>query len=190
MLGFIFHKPSHRYIEPQQVRTLLEESQNFMRPPNGEKRPDLVGVFVNKDADYINEVADLIGLQFVQLHGNETPDFCQSIRRPIIKALPLHDESDLERTKHYRDVAWRMLLDTPTSDWGGSGKIHDWELSRVAAQSLPIILSGGLTPENVTAAIRQVGPWGVDVSSGVETGKVKDREKIRAFIERVRMIQK
>ena len=187
MLGFIFHKPSHRYIEPQQVRTILAESQSFMQPPNGEKRPDLVGVFVNKDADYINEVADQIGLQFVQLHGNETPDFYQHIRRPVIQAFPLHDQTDLERIKPHCNNAWRILLDTPTPAWGGSGKTHDWELAHVTAQSLPIILAGGLTPENVRAAIQQVGPWGVDVSSGVETNKVKDTRKIRAFIERVRL---
>jgi indole-3-glycerol phosphate synthase / phosphoribosylanthranilate isomerase len=187
MLGFIFHEPSHRYIEPQQVRTILAECQYFMQPPNGEKRPDLVGVFVNTDADYINEVADQIGLQFVQLHGNETPDFCQRIRRPVIKALSLHNRTDLERIKPYREVAWRILLDTPTPDWGGSGQTHDWELARMAAQSQPIILAGGLTPENVRAAIQQVGPWGVDVSSGVETNRVKDVQKIRGFVEQARM---
>jgi indole-3-glycerol phosphate synthase/phosphoribosylanthranilate isomerase/anthranilate synthase/indole-3-glycerol phosphate synthase/phosphoribosylanthranilate isomerase len=188
MLGFIFHEPSHRYIKPQQVRTILAESQSFIQPPNGEKRPDLVGVFVNKDADYINEVAELVGLQFVQLHGNETPAFCQRIHRPIIKAFPLHDRTDLERIHQYRNVVWRILLDTPTPDWGGSGKTHNWELARVAAQELPIILSGGLTPENVAAAIQQVGPWGVDVSSGVETDRVKDVRKIGAFVERVRQM--
>src|SRR5215472_3483012 len=93
MLGFIFHAPSHRYIEPQQVCTILAGSQSFMQPPNGEKRPDLVGVFVNKDADYINEVADQIGLQFVQVHGHQTPDFYQRIRRPIIQAFPLYDQT-------------------------------------------------------------------------------------------------
>jgi phosphoribosylanthranilate isomerase len=190
MLGFIFHEPSHRYIEPQQVRTILAESQSFMQPPNGEKRPDLVGVFVNKEANYINEVADQIGLQFVQLHGNETPAFCQRIRRPVIKAFPLHNQTDLERIKPYRELAWRILLDTPTPNWGGSGKTHNWELARLAAQNQPIILSGGLTPENVTAAIQQVNPWGVDVSSGVETDKVKDGRKIRTFVERARLAQK
>jgi indole-3-glycerol phosphate synthase/phosphoribosylanthranilate isomerase/anthranilate synthase/indole-3-glycerol phosphate synthase/phosphoribosylanthranilate isomerase len=190
MLGFIFHEPSHRYIEPRQVRKILAESQCFMQPPNGEKRPDLVGVFVNKDADYINEVADQIGLQFVQLHGNQAPDFYQHIRRPIIQAFPLDDQTDLEHIKSYRDKVWRILLDTPTPDWGGSGKTHNWELAHVVAQSQPIILAGGLTPENVSAAIEQVNPWGVDVSSGVETNKVKDMQKIRAFIERVRLTQK
>lgn len=75
MLGLIFHEPSHRFIVPEQARQILSESLSFQKPPNGEKRPDLVGVFVNKEADYINEVADLVGLQFVQLHGNETPEF-------------------------------------------------------------------------------------------------------------------
>ena len=82
------------------------------------------------------------------------------------------------------------MLDTPTLDWGGCGKTHDWDLACVAAQSLPIILAGGLTPENVRAAIEQVDPWGVDVSSGVETDKVKDTRKIKTFIEQVRLMQK
>jgi indole-3-glycerol phosphate synthase/phosphoribosylanthranilate isomerase/anthranilate synthase/indole-3-glycerol phosphate synthase/phosphoribosylanthranilate isomerase len=187
MLGFIFHEPSHRYIEPQQVRKILAESQSFTQPPHGEKRPDLVGVFVNKDADYINEVADQIGLQFVQLHGHQRSDFYQRIRQPIIQAFPLHDQTDLEHIQAYRDNSWRILLDTPTPDWGGSGKTHDWELAHIVAQSQPIILAGGLTPENVRSAIQQVNPWGVDVSSGVETNKVKDTQKIRAFIKQVRL---
>jgi indole-3-glycerol phosphate synthase/phosphoribosylanthranilate isomerase/anthranilate synthase/indole-3-glycerol phosphate synthase/phosphoribosylanthranilate isomerase len=186
MLGFIFHEPSHRYIEPQQLCTILAASQSLQQPPNGAKRPDLVGVFVNKEADYINEVADQVGLQFVQLHGNETPDLCQCIRRPVIKALSLHDQTDLERIKQYQGTAWRILLDTPTPDWGGSGKTHNWELAQIAAQRQPIILSGGLTPENVPAAIQQVHPWGVDVSSGVETHKTKDTQKIQNFIQQVR----
>src|SRR5262249_35898826 len=119
----------------------------------------------------------------------ETPEFCQQIHRPVIKALQMHDETELERIEQYREVAWRILLDTPTPNWGGSGKTHNWELARMAAQRLPIILSGGLTSENVGAAIRQVGPWGVDVSSGVETNKVKDVRKIQQFVGQVRQIQ-
>jgi indole-3-glycerol phosphate synthase / phosphoribosylanthranilate isomerase len=190
MLGFIFHEPSHRYIEPQKLCTILAESQSFQQPPDGAKRPDLVGVFVHKEANYINEVADQVGLQFVQLHGNETPDFCQLIHRPVIKALSINNQADVEFVDQYRDVAWRILLDTPTPDWGGSGKTHNWELAHMIAHKQPIILSGGLTPENVPAAIQQVHPWGVDVSSGVEIDKVKNTQKIQAFIESVRMTQR
>jgi indole-3-glycerol phosphate synthase / phosphoribosylanthranilate isomerase len=177
MLGFIFHEPSHRFIDPQQVRSILQAS---------EYHPDLVGVFVNKEVDYINEVAEQVGLQYVQLHGTETPEFCQQIKRPVIKALQVRSKADLEQIKSYQSVVWRLLLDTPTPNWGGSGQTHDWDLARSASQTHRILLAGGLTVENVAAAIRHVRPWGVDVSSGVETDRQKDGEKIRGFIQRVR----
>lgn len=186
MLGFIFHEPSHRYVKPEQVQTLLAASEHYQHPPKGQARPDLVGVFVNKDADFINDVAEQAGLHFVQLHGTETPEFCQQIKKPVIKALHLRESADLIRLRDYQDVAWRLLLDTPTPEWGGTGVTHDWELARSAAQMQRIILAGGLTVENVAQAITSVQPWGVDVSSGVETQKQKDPARIRAFIEQVR----
>jgi len=187
MLGFIFHEPSHRFIEPQQIRSVLDASASFMQPPTGQCKPDLVGVFVNKEVDYINDVVEQVGLQYVQLHGTETPEFCQQIKRPVIKALQVHNTADLQQIKSYQSVAWRLLLDTPTPDWGGSGQTYDWELARLASQTHRILLAGGLTVENVAAAIRQVHPWGVDVSSGIETDRQKDSEKIRAFIKQVRI---
>jgi phosphoribosylanthranilate isomerase len=125
-------------------------------------------------------------LQFVQLHGDEPPQFCHSIHRPVIKALSLNNQDDIHRVKDYNETSWRILLDTPTAQWGGTGQTSDWMLAQSVAQAHPILLAGGLTPENVNQAIRQVQPWGVDVSSGVETNKVKDVEKIRAFINNVR----
>jgi len=86
----------------------------------------------------------------------------------------------------YGETSWRILLDTPTAKWGGTGETHDWDLARSVAQQTPILLAGGLTPENVAGAIQQVRPWGVDVSSGVETNGVKDAEKMRAFVEQAR----
>ena len=86
----------------------------------------------------------------------------------------------------YRETAWRILLDTPSDAWGGTGATHDWSLARSVAQDTPIMLAGGLTPQNVAEAISQVRPWGVDVSSGVETNKDKDVTKIQAFIQQVR----
>jgi len=148
--------------------------------------PDIVGVFVNKDAAFINEIAQQVGLHIVQLHGEETPEFCHSITRPVIKALHLQDMTDIGRIRAYREVAWRILLDTPAPGWGGSGITHDWTLAHAAAQEAPILLAGGLTPENVAEAIQQAYPWGVDVSSGVETNGHKDTSKIRAFIKNVR----
>jgi indole-3-glycerol phosphate synthase/phosphoribosylanthranilate isomerase/anthranilate synthase/indole-3-glycerol phosphate synthase/phosphoribosylanthranilate isomerase len=186
MLGFIFYKPSHRYIAPRDVPSLLAACERFVHPPAKTSAPDLVGVFVNEDVEFINETAEEAGVQFVQLHGDETPEFCQRIHRPVIKALSISSTADLERLKAYQQVAWRLLLDTPTPQWGGTGNTHDWELARLAAKETQIVLAGGLTPDNVSAAIQQIHPWGVDVSSGVETDKQKDPDKIRTFIQAVR----
>jgi phosphoribosylanthranilate isomerase len=186
MLGFIFYEPSHRYIQPQQVQAVLQASERFAAPSKGQATPDIVGVFVNKDADFINDVVEQVGLHFVQLHGTELPELCQKIKRPVIKALHLRGEDDLRQVQAYKDITWRLLLDTPTPAWGGTGATHDWELACTAAQETPILLAGGLTLENVAEALQQVHPWGVDVSSGVETNKQKDVGKIRAFVEEVR----
>ncbi len=190
MLGFIFYEPSHRYIPPSQVRSLLEASLSFMQPPTGCVQPDLVGVFVNKDTAYVNDTLEQAGLHFAQLHGDETPAFCQTVQRPVIKALQVHTEEDLHRILPYQHTTWRILLDTPTLGWGGSGETNDWELARLAARTTRIFLAGGLTTENVAQAIQQVHPWGLDVSSGVETNRQKDSGKIRAFIEQVRQSER
>jgi indole-3-glycerol phosphate synthase / phosphoribosylanthranilate isomerase len=180
MLGLIFYEPSHRYIAPREARVLVETIQQK------HTTADFVGVFVNCSADFINDTSEQVGLQFVQLHGDEPPEFCHSIHRPVIKALSLKDRDDINRVQAYHETSWRILLDTPTAHWGGTGQTSDWILARSVAQAVPILLAGGLTPENVNEAIRQVQPWGVDVSSGVETNRVKDVEKIRMFIDNVR----
>jgi len=184
MLGFVFYEPSHRYLEPQGVQALWASPIN--REPTEQRLPDLVGVFVNKDAGFINDVAEQVGLHFVQLHGHESPEFCQQIKRPVLKALHLHTHADKSMIKAYQETTWRILLDTPTPAWGGTGVTHDWSLAHSVATEIPIMLAGGLTPENVAEAISQVHPWGIDVSSGVETNKHKDVTKIRTFIENVR----
>jgi indole-3-glycerol phosphate synthase/phosphoribosylanthranilate isomerase len=187
MLGLMFYQPSSRSISPDQARELLTESSFFSASSSGKTTlPDLVGVFVNADADYINKVIDLVGLQFVQLHGTEAPEFCECIKRPVIKALHIHNGEVQPAVIAYQHVVWRILLDTATPNWGGSGETHDWCLARNIAQATPIILAGGLNPDNVAQAICQVHPWGVDVSSGVETNKQKDVQKIRQFVENVR----
>ncbi|HEY7418157.1 MAG TPA: phosphoribosylanthranilate isomerase, partial [Ktedonobacteraceae bacterium] len=186
MLGFMFYTPSHRYVTPQEVANLLEQCEKIAHPPSGQAAPDLVGVFVNEDAAAINDIVKLAGLQFAQLHGDETPEFCQRIQAPVIKALRLSSPADLSQVKAYQSVAWRILLDTPTKQWGGSGQVHDWNLAQQVAHETPTLLAGGLTPQNVDEAIRNVHPWGVDVSSGVETEKEKDPAKIYAFVQAAR----
>ncbi|GHO45558.1 bifunctional indole-3-glycerol-phosphate synthase TrpC/phosphoribosylanthranilate isomerase TrpF [Ktedonospora formicarum] len=186
LLGFIFYPPSHRYIRPEQVRKAVEASGYYERTTAS---PDLVGVFVNEKADFINEAAEEAGLHYVQLHGDESLEFCQHIKRPVIKALSVRTSEDLARLQEYRAVVWRLLLDTPTPQRGGSGVTSDWELARQAARELRIFLAGGLNAENVGEAIERVRPWGLDVSSGVESDKHKDPEKIRRFLRSVREIQ-
>ena len=183
MLGLIFYEPSHRYIAPAKVQEVLQQTRYATPQEDGQSLPDLVGVFVNKDASYINDVVEQAGLHFVQLHGTEPPKFTQEIHRPVVKALQLRSIEDRSLVEAHRATSWRILLDTPTTAWGGTGETHDWDLARSIAQNTPIILAGGLTPENVQAAITHVQPWGVDVSSGVETQKEKDITKIQRFIE-------
>lgn len=180
LFGLVFYKPSHRYVTPRQARDLVQA------PGAARAQAEAVGLFVNEEADFVNETALLAGLDVVQLHGNETPDFCHRIQRPVIKAIHMHDASDLGKLQAYRETTWRLLLDTPTPGWGGSGTSHDWSLAHKAAREQLVFLAGGLDAMNVNVAIQQVRPWGVDVSSGVETNKVKDRHKIQAFIEQVR----
>jgi indole-3-glycerol phosphate synthase/phosphoribosylanthranilate isomerase len=186
MLGLVFYEPSHRYIQPQQVLPMLRASESFAHPNRGQPTPDLVGLFVNKDADFTNDVAEEVGLHFVQLHGIETPELFQQINRPVIKAVHLHSEADLDLVRLYKDLVWRLLLDTPSQGWGGAGVTHDWQIAQMAARMSHILLAGGLTAENIATAIQQVQPWGVDVSSGVETNKQKDTVKMQAFIQAVR----
>lgn len=180
-IGLMFYIQSSRYIQPHAAKELLKIYED------GQLSPDRVGIFVNEEADYINDVAEHIGLHFVQLHGDESPEFCTRMHRPVIKALRLNEKSDAHLTETYSQTTWRILLDTPTVKWGGTGETHDWVLARSIAQQTPIFLAGGLTPENVGEAIQQVHPWGVDVSSGVETNGKKDIKKIRSFVENARI---
>jgi indole-3-glycerol phosphate synthase / phosphoribosylanthranilate isomerase len=182
LFGLVFYEPSHRYVTPQHARELVQSI--------GESHTQIeaVGLFVNQVADYINEVAEQIGLDIVQLHGNESPEFCQLIQFPVIKALHMNDEADPGKLQAYRSTTWRLLLDTPTPGWGGSGVTHDWGLAATAAQQQRIMLAGGLHPANVAEAIARVHPWGVDVSSGVETNRIKDEAKIRAFLTQARTV--
>lgn len=184
LFGLVFYEPSHRYVTPRQARDLVHTLEGTRA------QVEAVGLFVNKEVGFINEVAERVGLDVVQLHGHETPEFCQQITRPVLKAIHMREVSDLGKLAAYRESTWRLLLDTPTPGWGGSGETHDWSLARQAAQQQNILLAGGLHPDNVAEAIAQVQPWGVDVSSGVETNKVKDEEKMRAFVQQARSAER
>ena len=179
-LGFMFYEPSVRDISPATAREII-----FQLPPRISK----VGVFVDAPAEIIRHIATECGLDTVQLHGEETPEFCaQFAPLKVWKAIRVRDESSLRALPNYKTDAW--LLDSYVAGQkGGTGEIFNWNLA-VAAKALgrSIILAGGLTPENIATAVHQVRPFGVDVSSGVESapGK-KDAAKVRAFIEASRV---
>lgn len=178
MLGFMFHEQSPRFITVDAAATIIRQLPPFVVN---------VGVFVNAPADLVWQAIGACGLNLLQFHGDETPDFCTQFGVMSMKAFRMRDAESLKAMSAYHTDAW--LLDAFVSDrHGGTGAIFNWDLALEAKKSgCPIILAGGLTPENVGDAIRKVGPFGVDVSSGVESapGK-KDAAKVRAFIAAAR----
>lgn len=177
MLGFNFYRPSPRYVEPSQVRGILSGLERAVAT---------AGVFVNETAEHIDEYMEACGAGLVQLHGDESPEFCASLGRPVIMAIRVGSESDLSGIEDYK--VWAVLVDSRTEGFGGSGKAPDWDLARKVRESCDrVILAGGLTPDNVAEAIAAVEPWGVDVATGVESAPgIKDHEKIKLFIKAVR----
>ncbi len=153
--------------------------------------PKLVGVFADQPLAHVNLTLVECGLDMAQLSGNETPGYCHGVVRPVIKALHVPVGRPAQETirrmeellQQYESAEALPLLDPlVTGTHGGAGVTFDWAVARELAQRHKFLLAGGLTPENVADAVRQVQPWGVDVSSGVETGGVKDVAKIRAFL--------
>ncbi|MDT3700066.1 MAG: phosphoribosylanthranilate isomerase [Thermincola sp.] len=177
LLGFVF-ADSPRQIAPESAREIIA------RLPSAVGK---VGVFVDCDLGVINDIISFCGLDFAQLHGKETPEYCLAVQAPVIKAWRIKDEESLTELLPYRDCVEMFLLDTYVKGAvGGTGQTFDWSLAGQAAEYGKIILAGGLTPENVALAVETVGPYGVDVSSGVETAGAKDMAKIAAFIKQAR----
>ena len=177
-LGFIFYRPSQRSITPALAAEICAALPPFVVK---------VGVFVNESAAGIQQVVTNCRLDAIQLHGEELPAFCHPWPVKVIKAIRVRDAHSLRAAAEYDVDA--LLLDTYTAEQrGGTGQAFDWALARQAKMLVrpPLILSGGLTPENVGDAIRQVAPFAVDVASGVEAepGR-KDPEKLRRFFEAV-----
>jgi phosphoribosylanthranilate isomerase len=188
-IGLVFAK-SPRQVTPARANDIVKALKGV-----GKSAPEVVGVFVNTPVSVVNGVAEFCHLDWVQLSGDENVDYCREIAIPIIKAIRVKRGQPPERV--CRDLeAWVralsgrehcFLLDSYDRDkYGGTGKQLDWETARQVAGNYPVIIAGGLTPENVAATIKTTRPWGVDVSSGVETGGEKDMEKIKAFIKAVR----
>jgi phosphoribosylanthranilate isomerase len=181
-LGFVFYDKSPRCIEPAVAKRIIAQLPPFVLP---------VGVFVNHDQETIRNIYNECGLAFAQLHGDESPAFCETLGRPVLRALRLRDRGSLLALAEYkgRMGVRGFVIDAFSSEaYGGTGQTVDWSLAREVAKAAPILLAGGLTPNNVHEAVRQVQPYGVDVSSGVEESPgEKDPEKIRAFTQAVRL---
>ena len=176
-VGFIFYNKSPRSVTMKVAREIISKLPPFV---------DSVGVFVNETVERVNKVADYCGLDLVQLHGEESPAFCQKIHRRVIKAFRIKDLQSFKKLDKYPVSGF--LLDTFSENLhGGTGKVFDWNLAHRAKKMGPIILAGGLTPRNIRQAIIQVCPYGVDVCSGVEKEPgIKDPEKVRAFLKNIR----
>lgn len=191
-VGMIFSEPSPRRISPErgaEIRAGLREHFG-----SGGGRPLLVGVFVNESPDIINRSAESCGLDLVQLSGDEDPSISRRLERPFIKAIRVETgQSCRDALLQMQPWLAQMSLDSLLliegrlqGRYGGTGHTMDWDLAAQLAQGQDFLLAGGLTADNVAEAVLKVRPWGVDVSSGVEIGGVKDPAKIRAFIARAK----
>ncbi len=177
-LGFVYYPLSPRHIFPEQAADIIRKLPSFVQT---------VGLFVNEEQSVVNATADQCGLDIVQLHGEESPDYCKNIRRRVIKAFRVKDITTLDSLVQYHVSGYLLDAWSPLA-LGGTGKTFNWEIAAEAAdRGHRIILAGGLTPDNVAEAVRQVAPYAVDVSSGVEysPGR-KDADKIRTFIIQAR----
>jgi phosphoribosylanthranilate isomerase len=174
-IGFVFWRDSPRFIDPDRARAIARHLPPFVTT---------VGVFVNQTAAEVNAVSSTVGLGAVQLHGDETVDYATEIGPPIVKAVPLDSATRDEDITGW-PVRVTLLLDVrDSSQRGGTGRTVDWARAAAVAARRRSLLAGGLRPENVRAAIAQVRPHGIDVSSGVESAPgVKDHGRVKALFE-------
>ncbi len=175
-LGFNFWPRSKRYLPSEEARAIVRRLPAFVTA---------VGVFVDPSRDEVLRALERSGCGVAQLHGNETPALCAALPVPVLKGIRLEGPRSLPQLASY-DVQG-FLLDAPSAGYGGSGTTCDWALAAEIARELPIVLAGGLGPDNVAEAVRAVRPWAVDAASGVESAPgVKDPERMRRFVERAK----
>lgn len=186
-LGFVFVEGTPRFIDPAVVEGIIRRLPPFVTT---------VGVFVNRPLEEVERIANALALSLVQLHGDESPEDCEALRVPFIKAFRVKGTDDLALLPRYPEAKAYLLDPFVPGKLGGTGRTLDWELAVKAKAYLSacdvqaggrIILAGGLTPENVAEAVRRVEPYAVDVSSGVEAEPGwKDPEKVKRFIQQAK----
>jgi phosphoribosylanthranilate isomerase len=180
LLGFNFYPKSKRYITPEKARQVINKLPTFV---------DIVGIFVNADAEYIREIAKQGFLNWIQLHGDETPEFCDSLRwisPKIIKAIRIETAEDVEKAKLFYTDA--IILDAyHPEEYGGTGQKFNWDLVRNLQAR--VYLAGGITPDNAVDAI-EVGAYGIDICSGVESGPgKKDHAKMQKLFDNIKHVR-
>jgi phosphoribosylanthranilate isomerase len=177
-IGLVFHPSSPRYVNIDDARKIVAVLPPFI---------SAIGLFVDAEADAVREVMAAVRLSALQFHGDEAATYCEQFNVPYLKAVRVKAEMDLLQWAEHYPSAQGLLLDSYVADQnGGTGVSFDWALIPPGL-TRPVILAGGLTPENVEVAVRRVRPWAVDVSSGVEKSKgSKDADKVAAFIRGAR----
>ncbi|HEX6712064.1 MAG TPA: phosphoribosylanthranilate isomerase [Thermoleophilaceae bacterium] len=183
-IGLIFHGPSPRRADVDTAATIGAEFR---------RQAEVVGVFVNRELGEVAEIADACSLTMLQLHGDEGPVYCDEIRRrtglKVMKAARVRDAASLQALNAFRHVDYHLVDAHHPDLFGGTGETFDWELLRTRRSQIPLVLSGGLTPENVHDAIVATHPWAVDTASGTELSPgVKDPAKVEAFIRAAELV--
>ncbi|WP_028585448.1 phosphoribosylanthranilate isomerase [Desulfogranum mediterraneum] len=186
-LGFIFYEGSPRFIDPEEAKLIIEQLPPFV---------GTVGVFVDKKRKEVEEIVEYCCLDYVQLHGSESPKYCERLARhaapcQVLKALRVGPELSAETVAVYSPHVKGFVLDTYSPlAVGGTGTAFDWNLIEKLELQKPFLLAGGLSPDNVESALTTVRPYGVDANSGLETEPgVKDHGLIRSFIRKVRELE-
>lgn len=180
-LGFIFYEGSKRYIDPAQAGAII----------NWIEGPEKVGVFVNQPLDVVNDIARTTGLDIVQLHGDESPEYCDLIQKPVIKAVHVTEDRSAvdvaDIAKMYIGHVDYLLFDNRAGgQWGGTGSTFDWTKLETFSEDIPFFLSGGLNAENILEAARTLEPFALDISSGIEeVPGIKDFDKIIQLMDKV-----
>ncbi|MCQ8129955.1 phosphoribosylanthranilate isomerase [Methylomonas rivi] len=176
-IGLVFYAQSPRNVSMARAAEITRALPAFV---------SVVGLFVDAEPDWVRDVLAEVNIDCLQFHGNESPEDCRLYAKPYIKAVRMRPDTDLEDIQaQYADAAGLLLDAYHPGAQGGTGSGFDWELIG-GNLSLPLILAGGLSPENAALAVQQVRPYALDVSSGVEAGKgIKDAEKMAAFIRKI-----
>lgn len=176
-IGFIFAESKRKIslLEAKELRDIIR------------KDIEVVGVFLNQNIDLINETIKECNLQYVQLHGEESVDYCQKVKAKVWKTISVNEKGFLHNYKNYLSVVDGILLDTAVKELkGGTGQVFNWKLAKNLSKEFKLILAGGLNPDNILEAINIVKPDIIDMNSGLETNFIKDELKINRLFERLK----